>query len=131
MPTELDDLKRKIMQLQIEKEALGTEEDEKSKQRLEEIEKELSNLSERDSELSLRYSKEKEDITEFKKLKEELNNVKADIERCEREYDLNTATQLKYGELPRLEKLIKEKEEIIKKKKEDSLLKESVGEEED
>ena len=130
MPTELDDLKRKIMQLQIEKEALGTEEDEKSKQRLEEIEKELSNLSERDSELSLRYSKEKEDITEFKKLKEELNNVKADIERCEREYDLNTAAQLKYGELPRLEKLIKEKEEIIKKKKEDSLLKESVGEEE-
>ena len=130
MPTELDDLKRKIMQLQIEKEALSKEDDEKSKERLEEINKELSELSERDSELSLRYSKEKEDISEFKKLKEQLNNVKADIERCEREYDLNTAAQLKYGELPRLEKEIKEKEEIIKKKKEDSLLKESVGEEE-
>ena len=130
MPTELDDLKRKIMQLQIEKEALSKEEDEKSKERLEEINKELSELSERDSELSLRYSKEKEDISEFKQLKEQLNKVKADIERCEREYDLNTAAQLKYGELPRLEKEIKEKEEIIKKKKEDSLLKESVGEEE-
>ena len=130
MPTELDDLKRKIMQLQIEKEALSKEDDEKSKERLEEINKELSELSERDSELSLRYSKEKEDISEFKQLKEQLNKVKADIERCEREYDLNTAAQLKYGELPRLEKEIKEKEEIIKKKKEDSLLKESVGEEE-
>jgi ATP-dependent Clp protease ATP-binding subunit ClpB len=130
MPTELDMLKRKIFQMEIEKEALTKENDVASKERLKILEKDLSDLKEKDKAMTAKYEKEKNQIGEVKELKTELDDIKGQIEKAERDYDLNKAAELKYGELPRLEKMVEEKENAIKDKNETAMLKEEVTENE-
>lgn len=130
MPAELDIIKRKIFQLQIEREALSKEKDIASIERLKFIEKELSNLKDKDKEMTAKYEKEKGNITEIRKLKEQLDEAKGQIEKAEREYDLNKVAELKYGVLPKLEQTIKNKEEILKENNKGAMLKEEVTEQE-
>ncbi len=130
MPAEMDTLKRRIFQMEIEKEALSKENDKDSIERLKIIEKELSELNEKDKEFTLKYEKEKGKITEIKELKTKLEKANGLIEKAEREYDLNKAAELKYGIVPKLTKEIAAKEELIHNKKENSMLKEEVTEEE-
>lgn len=130
MPTAVDEVRRKVLHLEIEKEAITKEGGDYGKDRLEAIEKELSNLKEQDKTLTIKYEKEKEQILSIKNLKAQLDKVKGDIEKYERLYDLNKVAELKYGELPKLEQEIKNKEEILKKNYDDALLKEEVTEDE-
>lgn len=131
MPTEMDSVKRKMFQLQIEKEALSREKDQASIERLKALEKELWDLREKDNEMTAKYEKEKSQIMGIRNLKEQLDDAKGKIEKAEREYDLNKVAELKYGVIPELERQIKEKEEIIKENNEGSaMLKEEVTEQE-
>ncbi len=100
MPTEMDSMKRKIFQLEIEKEALSKEHDVASKERLGALEKELSELKEKDKEMTAKYENEKSHITEIRDLKEKLDDVRGQMEKAEREYDLNKVAELKYGLIP-------------------------------
>ena len=130
MPTEMDTTKRKIFQLEIEKNALSKEKDEASKKRLEILEKELSNLKDKDNEMTAKYEKEKSKIVEIRNLKAELDVSRGDIEKSEREYDLSKVAELKYGVIPKLEAQIKEKEEALHENNETAMLKEEVTENE-
>ena len=130
MPTDMDMVKRKIFQLEIEKNALSKENDEASKKRLEILEKELSNLKDKDNEMTAKYDKEKFKIVEIRNLKEQLDDARGDIEKSEREYDLSRVAELKYGVIPKLEAQIKEKEESIHENNETAMLKEEVTENE-
>ncbi|MBW9145490.1 ATP-dependent chaperone ClpB [Clostridium sp. CM027] len=130
MPTDMDMAKRKIFQLEIEKKALSKEKDEASKKRLIILEKELSNLKDKDNEMTAKYEKEKSKIVEIRNLKAELDASRGDIEKSEREYDLNKVAELKYGVIPKLEAQIKEKEKEIHKNNETAMLKEEVTENE-
>ncbi|WP_123052859.1 ATP-dependent chaperone ClpB [Clostridium sp. JN-1] len=130
MPAEMDTVKRKIFQLKIEKEALSNEKDIASQERLKTVEKELSNLNEKDKELTSKYDKEKSQITEVRNLKERLDSAKGQIEKAEREYDLNKVAELKYGVIPKIEKQIEEKEAALKQNNENAMLKEEVTEKE-
>jgi len=129
MPAEMDTVKRKIFQLEIEKEALSKEKDKASEERLNVLEKELSNLKDQDNEMTAKYEKEKAKITETRNLKEELDKARGQIEKAEREYDLNRVAELKYGVIPKLEAQIKEREEEIRENQ-GAMLKEEVTEEE-
>lgn len=130
MPTEMDNVKRKIFQLQIEKEALSKEKDSASIERLKLVEKELSNLKDKDNEMTAKYEKEKSNITEVRNLKKQLDEARGQIEKAEREYDLNKIAELKYGTIPKLESAIGEKEKFIKENDEAAMLKEEVTEQE-
>lgn len=130
MPTEMDMTKRKIFQLEIEKNALSKENDEASKKRLTILDKELSNLKDKDNEMTAKYVKEKAKIVDIRNLKEKLDASRGEIEKAEREYDLNKVAELKYGVIPKLEALIKEKEEILNENNETAMLKEEVTEKE-
>ncbi|MBU3143297.1 ATP-dependent chaperone ClpB [Clostridium sp. CF012] len=130
MPTEMDMTRRKIFQLEIEKNALSKEKDEASKKRLEVLEKELSNLKDKDNEMTAKYEKEKSKIVEIRNLKAELDASRGEIEKSEREYDLSKVAELKYGVIPKLEAQIKEKEEGIHENNETAMLKEEVTESE-
>ncbi|NLP30924.1 MAG: ATP-dependent chaperone ClpB [Clostridiales bacterium] len=130
MPAELDEIARKIMQLEIEKQALGKETDEASQARLENIKDELSSLKEERDIMYAQWENEKKLITEHKAAKQEIEDVKLQIEKAERQYDLEKLAQLKYGTLPELEKKIEELNSSIDKSKENRLLKEEVTEEE-
>ncbi|MBZ9686619.1 ATP-dependent chaperone ClpB [Clostridium estertheticum] len=130
MPTEMDMTKRKLFQLEIEKNALSKEKDEASKKRLEILEKELSNLKDKDNEMTAKYEKEKSKIVEIRNLKAELDASRGEIEKSEREYDLSKVAELKYGVIPKLEAQIKEKEEGINQNNETAMLKEEVTEKE-
>ncbi len=130
MPTEMDMTKRKLFQLEIEKNALAKEKDEASRKRLEILEKELSNLKDKDNEMTAKYEKEKAKIVEIRNLKAELDASRGDIEKSEREYDLNKVAELKYGVIPKLEAQIKEKEEGINRNNDTAMLKEEVTEKE-
>ena len=128
MPAELDENRRRILQLEIEKEALKKEDDDLSKRRLENLEKELQDLrNEYDSSFE-KWKGQKESIDKVKEVKEEIDIVKRDMEDAERKYDLEKLSKLKYGTLPNLENKLKELEEKIQKDK--SMLKEEVDEEE-
>lgn len=116
MPAEMDDVRRKIMQLEIEKAALSKETDELSKSRLNTIEKELSLLSSKFDVLSANLKSEKDSIEKIGKLREEIAKVSAEIESAERSYDLNTAARLKYGKLPSLNKELKALEDAAPEK---------------
>lgn len=129
LPTEMDDIRRKIFNFKIEREALSKEIDEISKERLKEVEKELSNLEEIDKEYTARYEREKAQIKEVKELKEKIDERKVELEKAEREYDLNRVAEIKYGVIPELEKQLKEKDELLKQGK-GSLLKQEVTERE-
>ncbi|NLY71187.1 MAG: ATP-dependent chaperone ClpB [Clostridiales bacterium] len=130
MPAELDEISRKIMQLEIEKQALSKETDEASQARLENIKNELSDLKEERDVMYAQWENEKKLITEHKATKQEIEDVKLQIEKAERQYDLEKLAQLKYGTLPELEKKLEELNASIDKSKENRLLKEEVTEEE-
>ncbi|WP_297518259.1 ATP-dependent chaperone ClpB [uncultured Clostridium sp.] len=130
LPTDLDIIRRKLFMLETEREALSKEDDDASVKRLIDLEKELANLKEKNDALTAKYEKEKSHITEVRELKKELENVRADIETAEREYDLNKVAELKYGKIPELSKAIKEKEENMDKGNGEALLKEEVTENE-
>ena len=130
MPTELDEISRKIMQLEIEKQALGKETDRASKARLATLEKELSQLKEENASMRAQWENEKKAITELKGTKEQIEEVKHQIEDAERSYDLEKLAQLKYGTLPELEKKLAAEKHSAENAEENRLLKEEVGEEE-
>ncbi|MBE6066964.1 MAG: ATP-dependent chaperone ClpB [Clostridium lundense] len=130
LPTELDVIKRKIFQMEIEKEALSKEEDVYSRERLEVLEKELSNLKDKDKEMTAKYEKEKNQIVSVRNLKEELDDARGKLEKAEREYDLNKVAELKYGVIPIIEKQIEEKESLINENQSGNMLKEEVTEQE-
>ena len=130
MPSELDEISRKIMQLEIEKQALGKEEDKGSKARLETIEKELAALKEEELTMRTQWENEKKAITEVKSTKQQIEEVKHQIEDAERAYDLEKLAQLKYGALPNLEKKLEQEKDIAGRAEENRLLKEEVTEEE-
>ena len=130
LPTELDMVRRKLFTLETEREALLKESDEGSKKRLEELQKELAELKDKNDEMTAKYEKEKDKILEIRSLKEQLDEARGKVEKYEREYDLNSAAELKYGTIPRLEAEIKEKEEQMRDREDTALLKEEVTEEE-
>ncbi len=114
-PVELDEIDRRIMQLQMEELSLKKEDDPASKERLAKIEQELANLMERQRELSARWQMEKEAIERLQNLKAERDAVKLQIEQAEQKYDLNRAAELKYGKLMELERQIQEQEAYLAK----------------
>ena len=114
-PVELDEIDRRIMQLQMEELSLKKEDDPASKERLGKIEQELANLMERQRELSARWQMEKEAIERLQNLKAERDAVKLQIEQAEQKYDLNRAAELKYGKLMELERQIQEQESYLAK----------------
>ena len=131
MPTELDEISRKIMQHEIEETALKKEKDEFSKKRLEDIQKEKSELKEKFNQMKAKWENEKDAISKVQKLREEIESVKAQIEMAERNYELNKAAELKYGKLPGLQEELKKEEEIAEKQENsDSLLRNKITEEE-
>ena len=130
MPSELDQISRKIMQLQIEKQALLKETDKASKARLEALEKELCELNSESATLRTQWETEKKKITDSKQTKQDIEELKHRIEEAERAYDLETLAKLKYGELPALEKKLEEEKQALADKSEDRLLKEEVDVEE-
>ncbi|MDQ0148586.1 ATP-dependent chaperone ClpB [Eubacterium multiforme] len=130
LPTELDAVRRKIFQLETEKEALSREKDDNSKKRLDIIEKELAELREENDGMTAKYEKEKEHIVDLRDLKEKLDEAKGELERYERNYDYNKVAEIRYSVIPDLEEKIKEKEEEVKENSDGALLKEEVTEEE-
>ncbi|MBV7274681.1 ATP-dependent chaperone ClpB [Clostridium sp. PL3] len=130
LPTELDMVRRKLFQLETEKEALSKENDSASKARLETLSKELAELKGKNDEMTAKYEKEKGHILEIRNLKAQLDEARGNIEKYEREYDLNKVAELRYGLIPKLEEEIKEKEEDMKENYEGALLKEEVTENE-
>ncbi len=114
MPTELDEVTRRIMQLEIEREALKKEKDQASKDRLISLEKEVSELKEEEKSLKSQWENEKEEAGRLTRINEEIEKVKLDIEDAQRKYDLNKLAELQYGKLASLEKEKAEEEEKIK-----------------
>ena len=127
MPSEVDELRRRIMQLDIERAALKVEKDEASKQRLSTLEKELANLREAERELELRWDNEKEKIFKSQKIREEIESLKQQMEQAERAYDLNKVAELRHGRLPELEAKLLNAERL---QASDNILKEEVSQEE-
>ena len=125
MPVELDEVSRKIMQLEIEETALSKEKDEFSKQRLEDIKKEKSELKTKFDSMKAKWDNEKQSIEKVQKLREEIEKTNAQIEQAERSYDLNKVAELRYGKLPELQKQLEE-EEKKENSKENVLLRNKV-----
>ncbi len=130
MPAELDELSRKIMQLEIEKKALTKEEDKASKVRLENLEQELAEMKAEETTLKAQWENEKKDIENLKTGQEKIEKIKIEMEEAERNYDLETLAKLKYGTLPQLEKELEDARVRAENYKGNRLLKEEVGEEE-
>lgn len=131
MPTELDEISRKIMQLEIEEAALLKDNDRVAQLHLVELQKELANLRETFSTMKAKWENEKDSIGKVQRLREEMEQVGAEIERAERSYDLNKAAELKYGRLPALRKELEEQEALAEEaRSEHSLLRDRVTEEE-
>ena len=130
MPSDLDQISRKIMQLEIEKQALSKEDDKASKSRLDAISEELANLKTENDELMAKWSNEKNMIQELKNKKLKLDELRHEIESAEREYDLEKLAKLKYGELPALEKEIEDLKNKTEQANDSRMLREEVGEEE-
>lgn len=127
-PVEVDQLKRKVTQLEIEKQALKNERDEKSKSRLKELEKELAESSEKLHVLEARWQKEKELISGVRNLNEELEKLKLQAEKAQREADLEAAARIQYGQIPEIQKKLTVAEKKIKDEGE-GMLREEVTEE--
>ena len=130
MPVELDEISRKIMQLEIEKQALSKEDDKASIKRLETLEGELAELKDEEKVLMAQWNNEKEAITKVKETKEKIEEIRHQMDEAERSYDLETLAKLKYGSLPELEEKLEEQKKEAEKAEEARLLKEEVGEEE-
>jgi ATP-dependent Clp protease ATP-binding subunit ClpB len=130
MPTELDEIERRIMQLEIERQALSKETDAASKERLERIEAELADLREQSTSLKSHWQMEKEAIAAIRATKERLEQTRGEIEQAERVYDLNRAAELRYGVLTGLERTLAEAERKLAGLQRDrKMLKEEVSEE--
>ncbi len=130
MPAELDEVNRRIMQLEIEREALKKEKDKASKERLARLEKELADLKEQYSRLQAHWQEEKDAIQKARRLKEQLEQVRLEIERAQRAGDYATASELQYGRVPALDKQIREQEErLAQLQQAQRMLKEEVDEE--
>ena len=132
MPVELDEISRKIMQKEIEEAALKKDTDPVSKEHLTQIQKELADDRSRFKEMKAKWQNEKQSISKVRKLREQVEQTNADIEKAERNYDLNKAAELKYGKLPELKKQLKAEEETVEKTQSntDSLLHDHVTEDE-
>ena len=130
MPAELDEISRKIMQLEIEKQALTKEEDSGSKNRLSHIEQELSELKAKNDAMRAQWATEKQSIAGIKRIKQEIEDTKHQMEEAERQYDLEKMAQLKFGTLPALEKQLEDERQRVEAGKDQHLLKEEVTEEE-
>ncbi len=129
LPAELDEVSRKVMQLEIEREALRKEQDQASQARLATLEQELGEKQGDLQSLKTRWDSEKASVSRLRKTREAMEEVKQAMERAERAYDLNRVAELRYGELPRLEReLALEQEQLGKKQGESRLLKEEVDE---
>ena len=129
LPAELDEVSRKVMQLEIEREALRKEKDQASQARLSTLEKELEEKQRDLNGLKTRWESEKASVSRLRKTRESIEDVKLAIEKAERAYDLNRVAELRYGELPRLERELSiEQEQLGKKQGESRLLKEEVDE---
>lgn len=129
LPTELDELERKKIQLEIEREALRKETDNASKDRLIRLEKEHANIKEQADSFRLKWQSEKQALQVLQQIKADIEKTKILIEQAERNTDLQKAAELKYGKLIELEKKLKEEEESIKNKTGSHLLKEEIDEE--
>jgi ATP-dependent Clp protease ATP-binding subunit ClpB len=130
MPQELDELTRRVMQLEIEREALRKERDRASKDRLEPLEREVASLKEEQLALQARWQAEKNAVQKARALREQIEQTKVQIEQAERQYDLNRAAELKYGTLAELEKQLQEEEQnLAKRDGQARLSKEEVDEE--
>ena len=130
MPTELDEVTRRVMQLEIEKVALEKEKDQASKDRLEILEKELAELNEKKAAFQSQWENEKQEVEKIKKLNEEIEKVRLEIEAAQRKNDYNKLAELQYGVLPQLEKDRTELQEKAKEHDNNKLLKQEIDSEE-
>ena len=129
LPAELDEVQRKIMQMEIEEAALKKEDERLSKERLEELQKELAELREEFKARKAKWENEKASVEKVSKLREEIESVNSEIQIAQRNYDLNKAAELQYGRLPELKKQLQEEEERVSKE-DRSMVRESVTEDE-
>ena len=130
MPSELDDIRRRIMQLEIEEMALKKEDDRLSMERLEKLKEELSNLRDQFNEMKSRWESEKDSVEKVKTIKAELERVHAEIENAQLHYEYEKAARLKYSELPALERQLEEAEALSEQRSRDSMVHDTVTEEE-
>ena len=130
MPAELDDVRRKIMQMEIEEMALKKEEDRLSQDRLARLREELANLKDDFNEKKSRWESEKNSVDDVKRLKGEIEKLHAEIENAQRRYEYETAARLKYSDLPALERQLEEAEKLSEERKADSMVRDTVTEEE-
>ncbi len=130
MPAELDDIRRKIMQLEIEEMALKKETDKLSMDRLEKLTEELANLKDKFNEQKSRWEAEKSSVDEVKKLKSDIEKMHADIESAQLRYEYETAAKLKYSDLPELERRLAEAEQRSEERREHSMVHDTVTDEE-
>ena len=130
MPSELDDIRRKIMQLEIEEMALKKEDDKLSQDRLGKLREELANLKDSFNEMKARWESEKNSVDEVKNLKAEIEKLHADIENAQLRYEYETAAKLRYSDLPALEKKLQEAEKRAEEGKQNTLVHDTVTEEE-
>ena len=130
MPTELDKVRRRIIQLEIEEAALKNEEDELSKGRLAELQKELAEHRDQFNAMKAQWENEKDAISKVQSLRERIEKINAEIEKAENAYDLEAAAKLKYGDLPEAKKELEEEERLAQNAKEERLLRNRVTEEE-
>ncbi|MFO7952661.1 MAG: ATP-dependent chaperone ClpB [Bacillota bacterium] len=129
MPAALDEITRRVMQLEIEEAALTKEKDKASQERLEKLREELAELRSQADAMKAQWQTEKQSIARVRQLKREIDEVRTEIEKAEREYDLNKAAELKYGRLNELERRLQaEEEHLASKQKENMLLNEEVSE---
>jgi ATP-dependent Clp protease ATP-binding subunit ClpB len=130
MPAEMDEARRRIMQLEIEREALRKETDTASKDRLKKLEKELADLRAESDALTARWQSEKQAVVRLQQLKRHVEETKTEIEQAQRQYDLNRAAELKYGKLAGLERQLQEESDnFAKQQAQAKLIKEEVDEE--
>ena len=125
-PQELDEISRHVRRLEIEEIALKKEKDENSKKRLEELQSELKGLKEKSDAMTAQWKREKADLEEVRKVRTQLQELKSRAERAETEGNYNEAARLKYGDIPALEKRLKEHEDALKSKSGATLLREEV-----
>ena len=130
MPTELDELSRKIMQLEIEEAALKKESDKLSEEHLKEIQKTIADDREQFNKLKAKWEKEKDSIKNVQRIRGEIEELNAQMERAERDYDLNEAAELKYGKLPKLKEELEHAEKEMEERKASGLLRDRVTEDE-
>ena len=130
MPVELDDLSRKMIQQEIAQAALRKEDDKLSREQLEKVTRELAEMREKFNSMKAQWENEKNAISKVQKLREEIEDMNGEIEKAEREYDLNKAAELKYGKLPQLKKQLEEEEKVAEEASQSNLLRDKVNEEE-